>query len=182
MLVAEFEELAHAAPETVWLEFIDGKLEVKPPHDGNHGAIVVWLLRQCLYLRPDLSLYPYLGLKSGGLLEDRVRPDGALAHDGQLAGHGGWSDPNGFLMTVEVTLRTPGNDRRCQIAKRDGYAAAGIPVHVLVDRDTNTLSVYSEPEKGRYRKRTSHPFGATVPFPGPVGITLKTERLKDYTQ
>lgn len=48
MSVEEFEELARVAPETVTLELINGKLEVKPVPDGDHGEIIMWLLRQCM--------------------------------------------------------------------------------------------------------------------------------------
>ncbi|MGW1669508.1 hypothetical protein [Streptomyces sp. NPDC002324] len=37
--VDEFEELAAAAPETVRLEYLNGKVEVKAMPDGNHRSI-----------------------------------------------------------------------------------------------------------------------------------------------
>lgn len=45
MLVEEFEELARHAPESARLEFLNGKIGVKPMPDGNHGEIVAWLLK-----------------------------------------------------------------------------------------------------------------------------------------
>ncbi|MEU3753836.1 hypothetical protein AB0H17_13880 [Streptomyces olivoreticuli] len=60
----EFEELARAAPETVWLELIGGKLEVKPALDGDRGTIVMWLLEQCMQQRAELRLYPQQGLQT----------------------------------------------------------------------------------------------------------------------
>lgn len=176
----EFEELAHAAPETVWLEFVNGKLEVKPPSDGNRGTIVMWLLEQCLRQRPDLVLYPYRGLKAETKRDGRVRPDGSLAPDGHFVGHGEWSDPEGVLMTVEVTSNDPYTDRRDRVEKRDAYAATGIPVYLLVDRGRRTVTVHAEPEKGRYRNKITRSFGARVEIPAPVGIVLDTEELKEF--
>ncbi|MGP4003697.1 Uma2 family endonuclease [Streptomyces sp. 8N706] len=180
MPVEEFEQLARTAPETVRLEFISGKLEVKPVPDGDHDEIVMWLLEQCMQQRHELRLYPERGLKVESYRNGRVRPDGTLAPRGHFGGHGEWADPDGVLMTVEVTSNDPDTDRRDRCEKRDGYAEAGIPVYLLVDRDECTVTIHSEPEDGKYRSLTSRPYGAVVEIPAPVGITLETEKLKDY--
>lgn len=83
-------------------------------------------------------------------------------------------------MAVEVTTRAPDVDRCLRGLKRDGYAAADIPVYLLIDRDDCTVTVHCEPEDGRYRSLTTRPYGEAVELPGPVGITLDTEELKDY--
>lgn len=181
MPVEDFEDLARTAPETVSLEFIDGKLEVKPVPDGDHGAIVMWLLERCMRQRTDLRLYPEQGLKVGGYRKGRARPDGALVPEDHFVGQGEWADPDGVLMAFEVTSHDPDTDRRDRREKRDGYAAADIPVYLLIDRDECAVTVYSDPEGGRYRSRTSHAYGEVVQIPDPVGITLETEKLKDYT-
>ncbi|MET9557704.1 Uma2 family endonuclease [Streptomyces sp. NPDC006645] len=180
MSVDEFEELARRAPEMVRLEFINGKVQVKPVPDGNHGEIVMWLLEQCMQQRPDLRLYPEQGLKVEAYRKGRARPDGSLAPRENFVGQGEWAEPGGVLMAVEVTSRDTDTNRRDRIEKPDGYAAAGIPVYLLVDRDASSLTVHAEPEKGEYRSVTIRPFGAVVEFPAPVGITLATEKLKDY--
>ncbi len=180
MDVEEFEEIARAAPETVTLEFIQGKLEVKPVPDGDHAEITMWLLRQCMQQRPELQLYPEQGLKVERYRTGRSRPDGSLAPIGFFAGRGEWSDAKGVLMVVEVTSHESDTDRRDRNEKRDGYAAAGIPVHLLIDRDHNTLTVFSDPEDGRYRIAPAAPYGEIVRLPSPVGINLDTEPLKDF--
>jgi hypothetical protein len=45
MPVEDFEALARRAPETVWLEFIGGRLVVKRGPDGDRSEIVAWLQR-----------------------------------------------------------------------------------------------------------------------------------------
>ncbi|SEQ02453.1 Uma2 family endonuclease [Streptomyces radiopugnans] len=180
MLAEEFEQIARTAPETVRLEFVNGKLEVKPVPDGDHGAIIMWLLKQCMRQRPELALYPEQGIKVEKYRGGRARPDGALVPEDHFAGQGEWAEPGGVLMTVGVTSYDPDTDRRDRVEKRDAYAAAGIPVHLLVDRDDHSVTVHSEPEGGTYRSRTTRPYGAVVEIPDPVGITLRTEKLKDY--
>lgn len=180
MLVEEFEDLARTAPETVTVEFIDGKLEVKPVPDGDHNEIIAWLQRQCMQHRPDLWLHNGRGLKIGGYRRGRARPDGSLAPDGHFAGHGEWSDPDGVLMTVEVTSHDADTNSRDRVEKRDGYAAAGIPVYLLIDRDACLVTAYSRPRKGAYHLSASAEYGESLEIPEPVGLTLDTERLKDF--
>ncbi|MGA6155512.1 Uma2 family endonuclease [Stenotrophomonas sp. NPDC087984] len=180
MSIEEFEQLARTAPETVTLEFINGKLEVKPVPDGDHDEIIMWVQDQCMQHRPDLRLYRARGLKAESYRKGRARPDGALAPRKHFAGHGEWSDTEGVLMAVEVTSNDADKDQRDRVDKPDGYAAAGIPVYLLVDRDECTLVVHSEPQRGRYRMRRVWTYGEAVELPDPVGITLDTEELKDY--
>lgn len=52
-------------------------------------------------------------------------------------------------MVAEVTSHDSDTDSRDRNEKREAYAAAGSPVHLLIDRDRHTLTVYSEPEDGR---------------------------------
>lgn len=178
--VEDFEELERQAPETFWLEYIGGELRVKGPGDGNHSCILMWLLRRLLQLRPDLSLYPNSGVKTEADRRGRTRTDGLLAPRHHLKGHGEWSDTDGFLMAVEITSRDHDSNRRRRIDKPIGYAAVEIPVYLLIDRDNATLTVFSEPEDGRYQQTSSYPWGATLDIPSPVNITLNTERLKNY--
>ncbi|MGW3723838.1 Uma2 family endonuclease [Streptomyces sp. NPDC000851] len=178
--VEDFEELERRAPETVRLEYINGKLEVKAMPDGNHASIFMWLLRQCLLHRPDLDLVPERGVKAEAYRKGRARTDGFLAPVDHFRGHGEWSEADGALMAVEITSHDRDTDQRDRIDKPIGYAEAGIPVYLLIDRDTNTITVYSEPKDGRYQQSPSYPWGATVEIPSPVNITLDTEKLKDY--
>ncbi|MFB7498139.1 Uma2 family endonuclease [Streptomyces sp. NPDC056161] len=178
--VEEFEELAAAAPETVRLEYINGKVEVKAVPDGNHGEIFMWLLRQCMQHRPELNLMPERGVKAEAYRKGRARTDGFLAPVGHFRSHGEWSAPDGALMAVEITSHDRDTDQRDRIDKPIGYAAAEIPVYLLIDRDNNTIVVYSEPKVGRYQQTQSYPWGTTVELPAPVSITLDTEELKEY--
>ncbi|HEX5568326.1 MAG TPA: Uma2 family endonuclease [Streptomyces sp.] len=179
MSVEEFEHLEAAAPETVTLEFVRGELRAKPVPDGDRGEIVMWLLERCLAQRPELRLYPEQGLIVEEYGRGRARPDGALAPRRYFAGQGEWADPSGVLMAVEVTSTRPQRDRG---EKPDGYAAAGIPVYLLIDRERQELVVHSRPEKGRYRDvHTTTGLGEELRLPDPVGIVLETEQLKEFT-
>ncbi|OSZ59227.1 hypothetical protein OQI_17460 [Streptomyces pharetrae CZA14] len=180
MSVEEFEELERHAPETVRLEFIEGRVVVKPMPDGNHSEIYMWLLERCMQARPDLRLHPERGLRTEAYRNGRARADAVLVPRGSLKGRGEWSDAEDVLMAVEITSYDSDTNQRDRVEKPDGYAAAGIPVYLLIDRDDGTVTVFSDPEDGRYRLQLNKPFGATVELPDPVDITLDTDPLKDF--
>lgn len=181
MSVTEFEELAAHAPETVTLEFLFGRIGVKAVPDGDHGAIVMWLLRRCMQARSELDLHIEQGLRVDRYRSGHARPDGALAPIAHFAGQGEWASPEGVLMVVDVTSYDQDTDKRDRQEKPVAYAGAGIPVYLLVDRDTCESVVHSEPEGGKYRAVRSYPFGSTFEVDG-LGITLETEILKQYVR
>ena len=144
-LLEAFEKLASTTPETVTLEFINGRIGEKSVADGDHETIIMWLLRQCMQSRPELDLHTSQGLKVGEYRKGRARPDGSLAPIAHFAGQGEWADPDGVLMTVEVTSYDWDTDRRDRIDKPAAYAADGIPVYLLVDRDASMVIVHTTP-------------------------------------
>ena len=84
-------------------------------------------------------------------------------------------------MAVEVTSYDPDTDRHDRVEKPAAYAESGIPVYLLIDRDTCETVVHTEPEGGKYRSIRPHAFGANVVIPG-LGITLETEILKQFVR
>lgn len=66
--------------------------------------------------------------------------------------------------------------------KPRAYAEAGVPVHLLIDRDSGEAAVHSEPENGAYQLLVTVPFGKSVDLPDPVGIQLDTQQLLDWAR
>lgn len=187
MTVEEFEKIAKfaaAESDAVRFEFIDGRIGDKGVTDGKHGAIIMWLVRQCMQARPDLDLNPTQGLKVETYRKGRARPDGSLAPIDHFVGQGEWADPEGVVMTVEITSYDSDTDRRDRQEKPPAYAAAGIPVHLLIDRDDCTVTVFKDPQPdvGGYREKCTLKFGAKITLPDPVGVVLDTEILKQYVR
>ncbi|MBV6702636.1 Uma2 family endonuclease [Kitasatospora aureofaciens] len=184
MLPEEFEEFARHLTRTalgIRLEFINGKLGIKPVPDGDHSMIIEWLTRICIQARPELWLYNH-GLKIQTYRGGRAHPDGTLAPSGTVAGQGEWASTNGVLMVVEVTSCDSDTERRDRVEKPRAYAETGIPVYLLIDRDSAEVTVYSEPDGVRYETVQILPFGKTVRLPEPVGISLDTEPLKNWVR
>ncbi|MFD7860806.1 Uma2 family endonuclease [Streptomyces sp. NPDC057682] len=180
-----FEDLArHAvrAEESLRLEFVNGRLGVKAVPDGSHGRIIVWLTQQCVQADSSLWLYAGQGLRIERHHRGNARPDGALARSGTFVGQGEWASPDGVLMVVEVTSYDEDTDRRDRVEKPRAYAETGIPVYLLIDRETCEVKVHSQPDGVRYETVVTVPFGKSVLLPDPVGIELDTEPLKDWTR
>ncbi|MFF4835669.1 Uma2 family endonuclease [Streptomyces sp. NPDC001315] len=178
---SDFEELAAHAPEHVTLEFINGRIGVKPVPDGDHAEIIRWVMQRCMQQRPDLWLYAEQGLRVEEYRRGHARPDGALAPVDTFAGQGEWAEPRGVLMVVEITSYDEDTDRRDRVEKPIAYAQADIPVYLLIDRDSCDVTVFSEPEDGKYRTSLTVAFGHTVALPG-LDITLDTEAFKNYVR
>ncbi|MFE9020504.1 Uma2 family endonuclease [Streptomyces sp. NPDC007808] len=179
-----FERIADFAEredETVRFEFIDGRIGLRKSTNGNHGAITMWLIRQCMRARPELDLNPLQGLKVEAYRKGRARPDGVLAPVDHFVGQGDWADPRGVLMAVEITSYDSDTHRRDRVEKPRAYAEAGIPVYLLIDRDNLSILVHSDPDlEDGYRDIHVVRLGGKVALPDPVGIELDTEELKQY--
>ncbi|MGW9210206.1 Uma2 family endonuclease [Embleya sp. NPDC055664] len=178
--VEYFERMAQRArenPDDLWPELIDGKWGFKAMPDGDHGEIVMWLVKLFARIRSELSLYVEQGLKVEQYRNGRARPDATLAPEGSFVGQGEWSDPAPVLMVVEVTSFDGDTDKRDREEKPRAYAETGIPLYLLIDRDRCETIVHSEPEDGRYTAVIARSFGKRVHLPAPVDITLDTDRL-----
>ncbi|WP_030876269.1 Uma2 family endonuclease [Streptomyces sp. NRRL S-1868] len=178
----EFEEIARCCPETVGLEFLGGRLGPGKARDGDHSEIVARLQQQSAALGRGLWLYGERGLVVEQYRKGRARADGVLAPRKHFAGQGEWADPEGVLMTVEVTSYDDDTDMRDRVEKPLAYAAAGIPVHLLIDREHGTVTVYSGPDGERYRDTHTVRFGEDVVLPEPVGFALPTEEFTKHVR
>lgn len=179
----EFERIAATAErDLIRLEFVDGKMGVKPVPDGDHDEIIRWITRQCLQLRPDLWLYPERGLKIETYRQGRAKPDGVLAADGSFAGQGEWADPEQVLMAVEVTSYDSDADRRDRRDKPRAYAETGIPIYLMIDRDAGETFVYSHLSDGVYTTITRVRFGSDIELPEPLCFDLDTEPFKNWVR
>ncbi|MEU3565502.1 Uma2 family endonuclease [Kitasatospora sp. NPDC006786] len=184
ILPEQFEEFARHLGRTVegiQLELINGKLGIKPAPDGDHGRIIQWLLRICIQVRPELYLHDQ-GLRLDGYRDGRARPDGTLADADAFVGYGDWAPTGAVLMVAEVTSYDSDADRRARVEKPRAYAEAGIPVYLLIDRDSAEVVVHSRSDGVRYETVHTLPFGKAVQLPDPVGISLDTEPLRNWVR
>ena len=169
--------LALDPPEGFRAELVEGEIVVTPPPDGDHedhiGLIVTQVVRQS---RTDMQFSGNKGLKlkSGGACpKNHAIPDGTFAPTAMRLYRGAdpWMPCDGVAMVVEVTSSKPQADRE---AKRRCYARGGIPLYLLVDRETSSVTLFSDPEEDEYRERCTRPFGKPITLPAPFGFDLDT--------
>lgn len=167
-----FEVFSAAAPEGWRVELIEGDIHVTPPADGEHEEIVSELSGQVRDHRKDLGRCTGIGLfVPGASKTGKVEPDLVLAPKGGFADQEEYHDASPVLMVTEVASPSTGdNDRR---KKLPGYARAGIPVHLFIDREAGQV-VHSQPEGDKYTGTVPYELSAVVPLPEPLGFDLDT--------
>ncbi|GHF79615.1 Uma2 family endonuclease [Streptomyces griseosporeus] len=170
-----FELFSAAAPRGWRVELIEGEIHVTPPANGEHEEFVSELSHQVGERRHDRSLRNYTGIGldvPGASGTGHVVPDLVVAPKGSFDSKDEWHDPAPVLLVAEVTSgSTAERDRDKKI---HGYARAGIPVYLLIDRQEGEVRVYSEPSGDSYAHGPKHKLGQTVPLPAPLGFELDT--------
>lgn len=78
-------------------------------------------------------------------------------------------------LVVEIT--SPSNANHDRIAKVRGYAAAGVPLYLLLDPchgRVPTATLYGEPENGTYRVLSAVEYGEKLVLPEPFACDVDT--------
>ncbi|TDC94306.1 Uma2 family endonuclease [Actinomadura sp. 7K507] len=157
-------------------ELVDGEIIVSPPPDGQHETVVVavdtWVRNA-----HDLILHRNLTLISP---EGEYVPDGIAAPKGTFAGREWHSKPDGVVLVLEVTSGRRGERKgaeRDRGPKRRGYAAADIPLYLLIDRLDGKATIFSEPRGDDYTHSASVALGENLLIPEPLESVLPTEEF-----
>jgi Uma2 family endonuclease len=170
-----FDVFNAAAPEGWRVELIEGEIHVTPPANGEHEEIVSEVTDQVALRRKDQRHRTYTGIGlfvPGASTTGKVIPDLVLAPKGSFADQDEYHDPASVLMVAEVTSSsTAGNDR---VKKIRGYARAGIPVHLLIDREAEQAVLCTGPAGEDYTSKVSYKLSETIPLPEPLGFDLDT--------
>jgi Uma2 family endonuclease len=168
-ILQAFLELEENLPEGLRAELIDGEIVVAPPPDGTHENVIAKIARQIIVNCPDIDVWTTKGIETP---RGRFIPDLLTGPAGLVVGMPPWVAADGFHLVAEVTSSRPEDDRN---AKRLGYAEAGIPLYLLVDRERGECVLRAEPENGDYRSSYRVPIGEAVPLPQPFGFALLTD-------
>lgn len=171
-------EAASVAP--VRPEYVEGTVVVPPQPDFNHSKGAISLIVQFHTAGFDLT-----GTGMGFRAADRngstlalVVPDFYVLNRepsdldvSYLKTHRGWYPINMIALVGEVTSTNHAMDTGAKLA---AYAAAGIPVYVLINRDTKTAHCYTDPvlpgedpAKAYYGTESKVDLGTPLPLPAP---------------
>ncbi|WP_328882028.1 Uma2 family endonuclease [Streptomyces sp. NBC_00299] len=164
-------------PEGLRAELVEGEVVVTPVPDGHHEHCISRIVGQ-MYRRSqtDMLFSGNKGLKlrnAEGYPQDHVIPDGTFAPKELRLYRGAdpWMPCAGVAMVLEVTSSKPQTDRE---TKRRCYARGGIPLYLLVDRESSWITLFSDPESGDYQELRAVVFGKPLPLPHPFAFDLDT--------
>ncbi|MFD0686159.1 Uma2 family endonuclease [Actinomadura fibrosa] len=155
-------------------ELVDEEIIVSPPPDGQHETVVV-AVDDWVRDVHGLRLHRNLTLISP---EGEYVPDGIAASKGAFAGREWHSEPDGVVMVLEVTSGSPRDRKgaeRDRGPKRRGYAAADIPLYLLIDRLDGKATIFSEPRGDEYTYSVSVVLGEDLAIPAPLEGVLPTK-------
>ncbi|WP_079429427.1 Uma2 family endonuclease [Streptomyces katrae] len=162
-------------PKGCKVEIIEGIVTVAPPPVNDHNLIAVAVQRRLYTVIPeDWEVFQTLNLavpsRSGLYIPDLVILPRSEVPNGE-----NFVAAAAAELAVEITSRSNAvNDR---VAKLKGYAAAGVPLYLLIDPHATgspTIHLYGEPSDGKYRVLHAGKFGEAVHLPDPFDLTLDT--------
>ncbi|MEU3709188.1 Uma2 family endonuclease [Streptomyces catenulae] len=164
------------APEGCKVEIIEGIVTVSPPPDGMHNAIADELAESLYAGKPkEWGIYQTLGVavpsRRGMYVPDLVIAPKQLVRNDS----GGCLPAAACELLVEITSRS--NAAHDRISKAAGYARAGAPLYLLIDRWAPagpTITLFGEPKNEVYRTLSMVKFGEPLDLPEPFGLTLDT--------
>lgn len=154
----------------------DRTITVTPPPGPPHNVISD-LVHRALVLgtTTDWGIFQTLGLTRPD--SERIYiPDFVVARKDALP-EGDVTLVPAKLATLVVEINSKDNADDDRTFKRRGYAAAPIPLYLLVDRwakPGESVTLFAEPADGDYQRRLQVPFGDTVDLPEPFGFAIET--------
>ncbi|MBC2900895.1 Uma2 family endonuclease [Streptomyces cupreus] len=176
---SEWEELTWVwertdVPKGCKVEIIEGLITVTPYSAQAHHGLAERVQRRLYGVVPQAwGIYQRLGLAIPSRL-GLYMPDLAVVPEEALrTGDGRFVSASRAELVVEITSKaTLSNDRTHKPA---GYAAAGVPLYLLVDSlapGGPTITLYGEPQGGVYRVLWAGRFGDPLVLPRPFDLTL----------
>ncbi|WP_254407240.1 Uma2 family endonuclease [Streptomyces sp. GMY02] len=172
---AAFDVFSAAAPVGWRVELVEGEIHVAPPANGEHEEIVAEMTVQVTVRRKNPQMRSYCGIGlyvPGASVTGKVVPDLVIAPKGSFASASEYHDPAPVLLIAEVTSRSTGDNDR--VKKIRGYARAGIPVYLLIDREADQAVLCTMPFGEDYKRKVPYKLSEPVPLPEPLGFELDT--------
>jgi Uma2 family endonuclease len=176
LLEDTFERVSATVPEGWRVELIEGEIHVMPPANSEHEEIISELTGQVRDHRKDLTRFTNIGLKiPGASMSGKVIPDVVIAPKRSYPFEAEYYDPSPVVLVAEVTSRSTGD--RDRGAKLRGYARAGIPAYLLIDRAAGIVTLYTQPRGERYAIKAEVEISQVITLPEPLGFDLDTSEF-----
>lgn len=165
----EFEEMIElGAFAGMKVELLNGELDRMTPPMSEHGRLrmdIGFALRVLLAGRNDIRVYGEVGIRLGeGTI---IAADAAIARS--AVGENRRLRPDEIILAVEIAHATLSRDLG---AKRNAYAAAGVPDYWVIDVTRRLVHRFTQPTDGEYLALATLRFGEAVPVPGTDGTIV----------
>ncbi|WP_030898850.1 Uma2 family endonuclease [Streptomyces sp. NRRL S-474] len=153
------------------VEIVGGNIFMAPQQDA-HWDIIANIVEQLRTKYPRKRVksdvrVDYPGHLNGFASDVTVMAEGAVKNSKGL-----WRYQDVEFVAEVISRKTAANDYG---PKKDAYAAAEVPVYLIVDPYTGRWHLHTKPKDGEYRGELSLDFGDDVDLTGTVvGLVLKT--------
>ncbi|MBY8865901.1 MULTISPECIES: Uma2 family endonuclease [Streptomyces] len=169
----EWLERMHV-PEGFKTEIVEGAIFVTPQRD-THWDIIADIYDQLRAKYPRKCLKSDVRMQYPGHLNGFASDVVALAEGSEKDENGLWRPEDVEFIAEVISKDTAKNDYG---PKKTAYAAAGVPVYLIVDPYTGMWHLHTLPKDGVYRSDLSLDFGDEIDLTGtPVGLVLKTDEF-----
>jgi Uma2 family endonuclease len=181
------------------VEIIGGEIVVSPGPEYRHNRIAGYIQDCVAVARATTPSFRWHCVQGQDVnlsdIHDGYIPDLCILHEenDRRAEEEGLKKflPEHLHLVVEVTSPTNASDDRRPSARRststkwNGYARAGVPYYLLVDRAPTAArtTLFSIPDRdaGEYRHAIEWKFGETIRLPEPFGFDIPTDRWKPWS-
>ncbi|MFE7232108.1 Uma2 family endonuclease [Streptomyces sp. NPDC002405] len=161
-------------PEGFKTEIVEGGIFVTPQRD-THWEIIADIYEQLRTKYPRKRVKSDVRIDYPGHLNGFASDVVALAEGARKDEKGHWRPGDVELVAEVISQGTARNDYG---PKKDAFAAAGVPVYLIVDPYTGTWHLHTLPKDGEYRGALSLDFGDEIDLNDtPVGLVLKTDEF-----
>jgi Uma2 family endonuclease len=179
-LLAAWQELD--VPEGWRAEIIfDGTITLTPPPIPAHSWIDILLTELLVLAAPaGTGVAHQFGARiaaTGKLYEPDLAVLPKAVMKAAASGSAPWIECDELMLAVEITSKYNADVDRTW--KRKGYAVAGVPLYLLVDRWSRpaAMTLLSEPDGADYRQAVKVPFGERLVLPEPFGVEIDTSEF-----
>lgn len=167
----EMFEWLEPTPEGFKVEIVEGTVHMSPQRD-THWRIILAILKQLLPRFAEDRLLSDVRIDFGegnGFAPDLVK----LFDKAAKNSHGRWLPEHVEFVAEVISKGTAAADYG---PKKAAYAAAGVPVFLIVDPYVGRRLLHSEPKDGDYHKKLVVDFGLDVDLTGTsMDLVLKTD-------
>jgi Uma2 family endonuclease len=158
-------------PEGYKTEIVGGHIFMTPQRD-THWDIIADIYEQLRATYPRKRLKSDVRIDYPGRLNGFASDVVALAEGATRDGKGHWRHEDVEFVAEVISRNTAANDYG---PKKDAYAAAEVPVYLIVDPYTGEWHLHTLPKDGTYHSSVRFGFGEDIDLTGtPVGLVLKT--------